>query len=234
MRIAGGDSQRDDCTNGFMSIDRIHALMNQDRIQLNISVNSQVNSQALAPGMNFTCSGNIYSWIFGAIWNGYNESFTELQIWRSNGDRSYTKVGNTTIMVEENTTKLYEYPLSSPLPFQEGDILGFYQPAASRSQLELMFGNKYTYTYTHTKYYTINEDHATSHFNVANELVETSNQQLLISIKTGKPWHMQFQLHNNKLSLTRLSRLCVWLHEYGEDEDPAWTGQCWRNRYTAS
>ena len=57
VRIAGGDSQRDDCTNGFMSIDRIHALMNQDRVQLDISVNSQVNSQALAPGMNFACSG---------------------------------------------------------------------------------------------------------------------------------------------------------------------------------
>ena len=45
VRIAGGDSQRDDCTNGFMSIDRIHALMNLDRVQLNISV----NSQALVP-----------------------------------------------------------------------------------------------------------------------------------------------------------------------------------------
>ena len=185
--IAGVDSQRDECTNGFMSIDRIHALMNQDRVQLDTSVNSQVNSQALAPGMNFTCSGNIYSWRFGAVWNGDNESFTELQIWRSNGDRSYAKVGSTKIIVEENTTQLYEYPLSSPLPFQEGDILGFYQPSASRSQLELIFGNRYTHTYTHTEYYTINENHATSHFSVANESVETSNQQVLIGIKTGRP-----------------------------------------------
>ena len=31
------------------------------------------------------------------------------------------KVGSTAITTEENTTQLYEYPLSSPLPFQEGD-----------------------------------------------------------------------------------------------------------------
>ena len=56
-----------------------------------------------------------------AEWTG-SDSFTELQIWRSSGDGSYTKVGSTTIMTEENTTQLYEYPLSSPLPFLEGDI----------------------------------------------------------------------------------------------------------------
>ena len=36
-------------------------------------------------------------------------------------------------MTEENTTQLYEYPLSSPLPFQEGDILGFSQLIGSVS-----------------------------------------------------------------------------------------------------
>ena len=40
-------------------------------------------------------------------------------------------------MTEENTRGLYQYPLSSPLPFQAGDILGYYQPATSTSQLGL-------------------------------------------------------------------------------------------------
>ena len=91
-------------------------------------VHSPSDRQAIFPGVNFTCSGSIQSWIFGAQWIGSTASFTELQIWRSSGDGSYIKVGSTTIMTEENTTELYYYPLSSPLPFQAGDILGYYQP----------------------------------------------------------------------------------------------------------
>ena len=112
-----------------MSLERIHAVLE------NYGGTSvfHTNAQTIAPGINFTCSGNILSWIFGAVWVGNTAPFTELQIWRSSGDGSYTKVGSTTIMTEQNTTRLYQYPLSSPLPFQAGDILGYYQ-----SQLRLV------------------------------------------------------------------------------------------------
>ena len=102
---------------------------------------SESDRQAIFPRVNFTCSGSIQSWIFGALWIGSTASFTELQIWRSSGDGSYIKVGNTTVSVtEQTTTGLYYYPLSSPLPFQAGDILGYYQPYYTRSQLELPSG----------------------------------------------------------------------------------------------
>ena len=91
-----------------------------------VLVYSPTDRQAIFPGVNFTCSGSIQSWIFGAGWIGSTASFTELQIWRSSGDGSYTKVGNTTVIVtERNATGLYYYPLSSPLPFQAGDIMEF-------------------------------------------------------------------------------------------------------------
>ena len=84
--------------------------------------------QAIIPGINFICSGNIESWTFGARWLE-NYTFIELQIWRPDSENgSYTKVGNTTINVEEEgQTHLYQYPLSSPLHFQAGDILGYYR-----------------------------------------------------------------------------------------------------------
>ena len=94
---------------------------------------------ALYPEANFTCSGSILSWTFGAEWNGNSESFTELQIWRSSGDGSYTKVGSTTIMTERNISRFYHYPLSSPLPFQEGDILGYFQPHIVESPLNIQY-----------------------------------------------------------------------------------------------
>ena len=104
-------------------------------------VYSPTDRQAIFPGVNFACSGSIHSWIFGARWIGSTASFTGLQIWRSSGDGSYTKVGNTTVIVtERNATGLYYYPLSSPLPFQAGDILGYYQlnPMDLKSQLALL------------------------------------------------------------------------------------------------
>ena len=92
--------------------------------------------------MNFACSGNIQSLIFGAKWkSGSNQSFPELQIWRLNESESYyTKVSNALIKVAgENTSKLYWYNLTSPLAFEAGDILGYYQPDISTCQLALYY-----------------------------------------------------------------------------------------------
>ena len=97
------------------------------------------NVQVIVPGMNFTCNGTIQSWIFGAEWHedSINNSFPQLQIWRPIGSGSYTKVGNTAITTSQNNSQLYQYRPSSPLVFQTGDILGYYQPRVATSKLEL-------------------------------------------------------------------------------------------------
>ena len=159
-------------------MDRIHTVLGNTRLtQFNAH-----DSQAIVPGMNFKCSGSISSWTFGAGWHrsGNNESYTELQIWRSSGNGSYSKVGSTTIITEENT-KLYEYPLSSPLPFQEGDILGYYLPSRSRSRLRLQFGRRYG----HRVYFTNDVNSSSNHLSI-DHLDNTSTQfHPLISVETG-------------------------------------------------
>ncbi|CAI8038732.1 hypothetical protein GBAR_LOCUS21585, partial [Geodia barretti] len=52
-------------------------------------------------------------------------------------------------------TALYEYPLSLPLAFQAGDVLGYYQPQPSLSHLSLLFvrdgrENQVGYLYSRT------------------------------------------------------------------------------------
>ena len=130
-----GDGTVSECTSGFMSIDRMDALLGNFGNTFNDN-----DFQGIFPEVGFTCSGRVTTWVFGAEWEGNTESFTELQIWRPVGeDGVYTKVGSTTIMTSENRTKLYHYPLSSPLAFQAGDVLGYYQPPSDRSQLRLIY-----------------------------------------------------------------------------------------------
>ena len=130
-------SEADECTSGFMSVDRMDDILDNEGDLFP----GFPNNQAIFPEVNFTCSGSIQSWVFGAQWEGNTVSYTELQIWRPGSeDGVYSKVGNTTIMTEEPRTEhsLYQYSLSSPLTFQAGDVLGFYQPEPSRSQLTLI------------------------------------------------------------------------------------------------
>ena len=58
----------------------------------------------------------------------------ELQIWRPGSeDGVFFKVGSTTIVTEESQTELYQCPLASPMTFQSGDVLGYYQPDSQLS-----------------------------------------------------------------------------------------------------
>ena len=150
-------------------------------------VYSPTDRQAIFPVVNFTCSGSIQSWIFGARWIGSTASFTELQIWRSSGDGSYTKVGNTTVIVtERNATRLYYYPLPSPMPFQAGDILGYYQPYYMRSQLSLRFEKdgqgQLGYYYTRSS--------AASQLVISESTNSDSRYQVLINVITGEATHV--------------------------------------------
>ena len=142
-------------------------------------------AQGIFPGMNFTCNGSIQSLIFWAQWQGNSSSFPELQIWRQNGSQSYSKVRATLINVTgENTSQLYQYTLTSPLAFKAGDILGYYQPEISTSQLGLYFelNGRGQPGYL----YTTNE---VLHNLVASDSHRFDNVQLLLDVVTGKCIH---------------------------------------------
>ena len=87
--------------------------------------------QRVFPDISFTCNGYITKWIVGAGAGagGGSSPSSELQIWRRSGADSYTKVASTQLTTQSpiNNSNVYEYVPSSPLDFQEGDILGVYQ-----------------------------------------------------------------------------------------------------------
>ena len=135
-------------------------------------------------------------------------------------------------MTEENTTELYQYPLSSPLPFQAGDILGFFQPATSTSQLGLLYEGV-----TATTYQLFSLSSPASQFNIATAIFENRIQPL-VSVETGNFYdycsyiqsiiiviscNVHFiTLHEIQIfycTACRPSRLWVWFYECGEDEN---------------
>ena len=179
-----------------------------DRLLGNIGtqVFAIINLQVIYPEVGFACNGSIQSWVFGAQWVGQNSSFTELQIWRPTGDGVYAKVGYTTINTARSKA-LYEYPLSPPLAFQAGDVLGYYQPEPSRSQLSLLFvqdgrENQLGYVYSRTG--------PASLLNI-NSGSRSSTFQLFVNVVTGKYFIFLAQWGN--LICIRSSRLWAWLHE---------------------
>ena len=98
--------------------------------------------QVLIPDMNFNCTGSITKWIFSARWQGNSPAFTELQVWRKiNPGNVYITVGATTIQANQSSNEMYEYRVDPPLAFQEGDILGYFQPRREISQLDLYLQN---------------------------------------------------------------------------------------------
>ena len=185
VSVAVRGRQTDDCTSGFMSLDRIEAVVGNtgstDHGLGDVVLWLPDSSvQAIVPDMNFNCDGSILSWTFGAQWEGNSSQYTELQIWRSSGNSSYTKVGNTTIMFEEeNSTDLYQYTLPSPLPFQAGDILGFFQGSTSTNQLALLFEATSS---APAAFYAV-QNSPSSEFSIG---ASTGGYHALISVETGE------------------------------------------------
>ena len=100
----------------------------------------------LFPDIHFTCNGSITKWIVGAE-TGSNSAYQpELQIWRRYSGRgiSYSKI-NFSLLTQNETSvpNVHEYYPDPPLEFQEGDILGVYQPRCDISQL-VVYHQQYT------------------------------------------------------------------------------------------
>ena len=126
-----------DCTSGFPTLFHIDSVVNGRP-----TLSTRAGRQVLVPDINFTCNGSITRWIFGARWQGDDDAYTELQIWRKISDNQYMKVNGTSLIVDaEIESGVYEYELETPLAFQEGDILGYFQPERRESQLALYVEN---------------------------------------------------------------------------------------------
>jgi hypothetical protein len=129
------------CGCGFMSADRVFAVLEEPQINGGRDTKEFDDQQILLPSFSLTCSGLIVKWIMRAEkWNSGRNEFPELQIWRPDEGSTYRKVNSTQItLTEENESEVYEYPLEVPLLFQPGDILGVLQPDKDFARVQVAY-----------------------------------------------------------------------------------------------
>ena len=114
--------------------------------RFNTAISSQVLSQGLVPnerqflfpGLRFRCSGSVTKWIVGAGFGGTSRTRDPaLGIYRDRpGGGSADRVG-ATVLMQSNVipTRVYEFTLDPPLPFQTNDSLGIYLPPDNELRL---------------------------------------------------------------------------------------------------
>ena len=131
--MLGEGGQADGCTNGFPSIERM------ERVIHNQIAGAVWNQSAIFPGTSFKCTGIIRYLTFGTnILSG--AIFPEFQLWRSEGNSNNYDFVKRIIFNERNRILSQTYQLNDlSIPFEEGDVLGFYQPSKddSRSRIHL-------------------------------------------------------------------------------------------------
>ena len=179
-----GAGQAGNCTDGFMPRDRI------DKVLDNYIAGASYNQRAIIPEMNFTCEGHIRELIFGAQWRDSDGAFPDIQIWRPTNDNLvYNRVDNVTIDVTQSDTLLYKFSLeeSSMLQFQDGDVIGFYQPN-SNSRLRLQLAVRRP-TPLQTIYYNNGNPQDTFQMNDEN----TDSRNLILAVVTGTYIHIRIQ-----------------------------------------
>ena len=125
-----------DCTGNFLS----RSALKQGALKVNINDARIRVLQRLFPNITFTCNGSITKWIVGAEADMNGLLFPELQIWRNTGGSNYTKAHFSNLSSSTQVSNnIVEHILNTPLEFQEGDILGVYQPRGQDNALVVYY-----------------------------------------------------------------------------------------------
>ena len=127
------------CSSSFPT----HTDLRRKILEVNINgVRERGRQQRLFPNITFTCNGFITKWIVGARHRAGSLRPPELQIWRRNLNSpslQFIKTDFDLLSPNEIHSDVHEYIPNPPLEFQEGDILGLFQPVIRYSQTVLYY-----------------------------------------------------------------------------------------------
>ena len=122
-----------------MNSSSVNATFIKDQSLLISDSRRRERRQLLYPQLTFSCNGSVSKWIYGAVDRSATGELPEIQIWRQTDTDTYTKQTFSRVSANETEpgTNIHEYYPETPLEFQEGDILGYFQPDEDDSQIVL-------------------------------------------------------------------------------------------------
>ena len=172
-------------------VNSINATFIKDKSLLISDSRSRDRRQFLYPELKFSCNGSVTKWIYGAVDMSGTGELPEIQIWRQTDTDTYTKQTFSRVSANETEpgTNIHEYYPETPLEFQEGDILGYFQPDEDDSQIVLYAQRESGPTNLHVDG---NVDIAPITVTIP-ELIEEENNYPLISLEISK--YLVYILH---------------------------------------
>ena len=175
-----------DCKCGFMSEERVYALVEKNRLGGGLRTPFLERQLAIFPDITFTCSGEVGRWIMGGNFIRLGDEFLELHIWRPSGGGIYQRINGTIItpVQSHENNNVHEYTADPPLPFQPGDILGLLHPDYRETQLRLDYDGDGTSLF-YVQHLSMSES-GNSVFDISGEGVTTKVGVPLVSAGIGK------------------------------------------------
>ncbi len=139
--------------------------------------------QQVFPSINFTCDANITEWIAIARSIPDLEQATEFQVWRSDGNGTYSKILNASNSAEGvvcNGTLCRYSRTGVPLMVKSGDVFGLHQPPRENNSLRVYYqprGGPVSYSVTQS---------VSSPSKISADNTSTSTELPLVAVSTGK------------------------------------------------
>ena len=175
------------CTSGFLELDLLRR--RAEKIPAGgeacgVTGNGLDNEFRLILAESFSCNETMTGLLLvGTVrTDGGRDKYPEIQIWRITGANNYTRKSSEVIKLTKRDFSpdgVYQYNLSTSLPFQSGDVLGVYQPDEKMSVVRVYYDSNAT-TLSHQVTASSNP---TSLINISNS---SSKQPILLSPVSGK------------------------------------------------
>ena len=132
------------CASGFMQLDLLKKRAEKISSGNTVSGNKLDHELRVVPGLRFTCSGNIISLLLGGDVRtsvGNRVEYPEVQIWRQGLVFNNKQYSQTIELSSGNFSSdgLLRYYLTTPIPFENEDVLGVYHPLQNDSIVRLFY-----------------------------------------------------------------------------------------------
>ena len=134
---------------------------------------------------SFNCSGTMTGLLLvGTIMEKteMRDKYPEIQIWRNTHSNIYTRQGREKIKLSPggfSPDGVFQYNLTTPIPFESGDVLGVYQPSQQDSVVRVYYDSSASITYR------VSRSNLSATIEFTTDIQTFYNQLILISPISG-------------------------------------------------